>query len=509
MTKEELIKKLGDLEWEDFEVKSAQGGLPKSTWETVSAFANTFGGWILFGIKEVGKQLEVQGLSNSEQIEQDFLNTLRGNKFNAFVATRQERFKLEDKTILGFYVLPSKYKPIYYNNPQNTFIRRGSADQRATSIEIDAMFRDQSYGTKTNEQIEKSDKSDIHDKSLQQYRSYMSRFNPDVIYNRYAEDEFLEKLRIVEDGKCTYGGLLFMGKRESIERHFPDFRIDLLEIPGTSIRDADVSYTFRLGEYENLWDYYFACFHRLKAKVDVQFRLTNEGFGQELSPGLTAIREALVNMLMHADYFSIAKSRIRIFDDHIEFYNPGGLPKPFEEIKSKDLSLPRNPIIAKLFRMVRLAENAGYGFDKLEQGWIEYNGTSPEYLIEFDSVMSKFYTDELTATDFMTIATELRDALKEDKLSIQLLQSKLEFYKAFVKEKNPSLFSKLNEKNEKMDWMLFMLIELDGKLTLQDFGDILNVTRRAAMHKVKSYRELGYINREGSKKTGIWTIKDM
>ncbi len=279
MTKEELIKKLGELEWEDFEVKTAKGGLPKSSWETVSAFANTFGGWILFGISQVGKIFEIQGLLNPEQMEQDFLNTIRGGKFNAFISTKQQKFKLENKTILGFYVLPSKYKPIYFNNPKNTFIRRGSADHRATNIEIDAMFRDQSYGTKTNEQVEKTYRSDINDTSLQQYRSYMSRFNPNVSYNRYTDDEFLDKLRVIEDGKCTYGGLLFMGKRESIERHFPDFRIDLLEIPGTSIRDAEISYTFRLGEYENLWDYYFACFNRLKAKVDVEFTLTNEGFG--------------------------------------------------------------------------------------------------------------------------------------------------------------------------------------------------------------------------------------
>ncbi len=182
------------------------------------------------------------------------------------------------------------------------------------------------------------------------------------------------------------------------------------------------------------------------------------------------------------------------------------MPKPFEEIKSKDLSLPRNPIIAKLFRMVRLAENAGYGFDKLEHSWIEYNGTAPEYLIEFDSVMSKFYTDELTAADFMNIATELRDALKEDKLSIQLLQSRLEFYKAFVKEKNPSLFSKLNEKNVKMDWMLFMIIELDSAISLQSIGNILEITRRTVDFHINQYRSDGYIKRIGSRKTGEWII---
>ncbi|MDE5714246.1 MAG: ATP-binding protein [Muribaculaceae bacterium] len=43
MTKEELLARLNDIEWNDFEVKEAPGDLPKSTWETVSAFSNTEG----------------------------------------------------------------------------------------------------------------------------------------------------------------------------------------------------------------------------------------------------------------------------------------------------------------------------------------------------------------------------------------------------------------------------------------------------------------------------------
>jgi predicted HTH transcriptional regulator len=181
-----------------------------------------------------------------------------------------------------------------------------------------------------------------------------------------------------------------LGKRETIEKHFPDFRIDLLEIPGTSYTDSQQRYTYRIDEQENLWEYYFECFSRLKQKIDVQFILGSEGFGQELSPGLEGIREALVNMLMHADYFSPAKSRIRIFSDRIEFFNPGGLPKPFAELKNRDMSLPRNPILAKLFRMVRLAENAGFGLDKMDERWRQYNNTVPLYGIEFDSVSLTF-----------------------------------------------------------------------------------------------------------------------
>ncbi|WP_163710194.1 RNA-binding domain-containing protein [Mangrovibacterium lignilyticum] len=529
MNREELIHKLADLEWEDFEVKAAKGELPKDTWETVSAFSNTSGGWLLFGVRQNGKTFEIQGVSNPEKIEQDFLNTIRGGKFNVFVPTKQAKHTIDGKTVIAFYVPVSKEKPVYYNSLQNTFIRRGSSDQRATNEEIDAMFRDQTFGTKTSELAPGTTRDDIHEKSLKQYRDYMGRFNPDVSYNRYDEDEFLRKLRILDNGNCTYAGLLFLGKRERIEKHFPDFRIDLLEIPGTSISDAATNYTFRLDEYENLWDYYFECFRRLKPQVDVEFKLTSEGFGEELSTGLKAMREALVNMLMHADYFSPAHSRIRIFTNHIEFFNPGGLPKPLEELKEKDISLPRNPLISKLFRMVRLAENAGYGFEKIETNWKQFNGTAPVYDIAFDSTIVKLYTEgketkpsERLRKDFGELSEKLRKAIENKPASIDLIMGELEesyeVFTAHLKEKfglsSETVRRQFGDSSETVRRrygdkavVFILLVLLNKEITATEASEIMGVTTRTVEKYIKKLKTEGIIERIGADFGGYWTIK--
>lgn len=72
MTNKELLDRLGYMEWDDFEVKEASGGLPKSVWETVSAFSNTAGGWIILGIKETkvngGQHTKFQALKMPKRL---------------------------------------------------------------------------------------------------------------------------------------------------------------------------------------------------------------------------------------------------------------------------------------------------------------------------------------------------------------------------------------------------------------------------------------------------------
>lgn len=176
MTKEELIERLQDIEWEDFEAKRAKNEIPKNVWESVSAFANCSGGWIVFGVLQNGKKFEIEGVSNGEKIESDFLNTLRsGNKMNHQIQPIPKKYTIDGKTILAFYILSSPLKPVWYNSVTNSFIRTGSGDRHATEMEINAMLRDQAFGIKSDEPAAGTSFEDINPGSFYTFRQPFHR----------------------------------------------------------------------------------------------------------------------------------------------------------------------------------------------------------------------------------------------------------------------------------------------------------------------------------------------
>ncbi|MDR1883211.1 MAG: putative DNA binding domain-containing protein [Prevotella sp.] len=366
MDKNILLQRLSDIEWDDFEVKAASVELPKNIWDTVSAFSNTSGGWIILGVTQQDKIFTVTGVGSPEKIEQDFTTVLRSqNKFNVLINPECKKYHIDGKTVLGFYIPSAEKKPVYFNSLHNTFIRTASGDHRATEYEINTLYREQSFGTMSAKAVEGTSIASFSKSSYRGFRDYLKRMLPELIYNTLNDDAFNQKLQLVRNGKLTYGGLLFLGDNIEIQNHFPDFRVDYLEIPGLSYADAEPRYTFRIQEQENLWEYYFVLFQRLRIYADNPLHIGDMGIGYEDSKQMDALREGLINLLIHTDYFSPMKPRIRVFTNRIEFENPGSLPRPINELLKEDVSIPRNPVLAKLFRVARLCENAGYGFDKM------------------------------------------------------------------------------------------------------------------------------------------------
>lgn len=132
MNQDELLKRLNGFEWNDFECKRAQRSVPEDAYKTVSAFANTSGGWLVFGVSEHDHQLQVTGVDETDKVLNDFLGVLRGGqKLNRVIAVETLKFELEGKHVFAFYVPPAMRsdKPIYLKgDPRQSYIRRGAGD---------------------------------------------------------------------------------------------------------------------------------------------------------------------------------------------------------------------------------------------------------------------------------------------------------------------------------------------------------------------------------------------
>ncbi len=471
LTKTELIAKLQDIEWEDFEVKEAHSEIPQSSWETVSAFSNTAGGWLVFGVKKFNRQYAISGVQNPERIEHEFVTVLRsGNKFNKTIDVRPKKYEFAEGKVLAFYIPPKspREKPVYFNSRNNTFIRTASGDQRATNEEIDNFFRASSFEEKDRE-LTNYAISDLDPESIRSYRTYFASVNPAHRYIPLRDEEFLEKMGLSEGGKINYGGVLLFGTEECLSNMIPQYRIEYLEIPGTSYSDAPVRYSFRITSEKNLFLTFFEVYEPLSRKINVPFSLRG-GVREDDPPHMQAMREALVNLIIHTDYFSQASPRIRVFSDRIEFFNPGALPKKLEDILKEDFSQPRNPVLAKAFRYLKLAENIGSGFHKMIDGWKAHYGLNPVIGGDFD-----FY--KIT---FPTVAIRTKDKT-EDK----------------TKDKKYDL----NREHE-----IKAILQKNGHLSVQEIAAQAGISYAGAYYHVANLVKKGLLRHVGSRKSGHWEV---
>ena len=120
-------------------------------------------------------------------------------------------------------------------------------------------------------------------------------------------------------------------------------------------------------------------------------RFENKKLEREDRPAyaLFALREGLVNALVHRDYKSIGGSvQIEIFPDHLVIRNPGQLPDGWtvEDLKKNHTSLPRNPDVARVFYLREMMEQLGMGTQKLISACKELNAKAPVWRTEQGAV---------------------------------------------------------------------------------------------------------------------------
>lgn len=371
----------------NLECKKAESKLPASVWETYSSFANTDGGVILFGVEEHMKETDAEkrfsfvSIHNPEQRLKDFWNTVNSEKVstNILVDANAGICKVMGSTIMWIQVPQADYrqKPVYINgNPmKGSFKRNHEGDYHCTEEEVKAMLRDANESGNDGSLLIGYTMDDIDLNSLRSYRIEFEHRNPEHIWNGEDDKTFLKNMggyvvdRTTQKGWLTTAGLLMFGKGVSIRERFDNIRMDYIDesnlVPGSRWSDR-LTYD---GMWENnLYNFVRQITPRLSAGIKRPFKL--EGMIRiDDTPIHKAIREAVVNMMIHSDYLITGVLKILKTDRGFVFSNPGNLRLPVQMIYEGGHSVARNPRIQTMFRMIGLGDNVGSGFPTILNVW--------------------------------------------------------------------------------------------------------------------------------------------
>ena len=396
MTEKEILDSLKYGEKINLECKKAESKIPNSVWETYSSFANTDGGLILFGVeehlreKDPEKRFTLESITNPQQKLTDFWNTINSAKVstNILVDSDVGICKVRGADIMWINVPQADFmaKPVYINENINkgTFKRNHEGDYHCTVEEIKAMLRDASDSGNDGTLLVNYTMDDIDAASLKSYRIEFEHNNPDHVWNGVDDETFLKNMggfavdRKTKKGWLTAAGLLMFGKGLAIRERFDNIRMDYLDesnlAPGSRWSD-------RL-TYDGMWENNLYSFMRLvmpKLVSGIKRPFNLQGMARNDDTAIhKAIREAVVNMLIHSDYQITGVLSIVKEDKGFCFSNPGSLKLPIRAIYEGGHSVARNPRIQIMLRMIGYGDNIGSGFPTILSAWGDENWRKPD-----------------------------------------------------------------------------------------------------------------------------------
>jgi len=378
MDREELLERLRGVEWDDFEVKAAQVGVPEDSYKTVSAFSNSSGGWIVFGIAERKGSFEIVGVPDPDNMQGSFLGSCRSSeKFSRPIEARAKLYDFDGRSVLAFYISPAPRfdKPVRVKVEKRweTFIRSAGGDHRCTTVEEARFLRDASRETFDSVVFEGATPDDLDSASLDWFRAHLARRNPELAHQELDPAGFLAEIGLIRGkGDVTNAAALMFGKERLLGRLKPGGVVDLRVIHSDLTVEAP----------EQRWDDRELCesnlvvtlrslFERLRRLVPAPFDVDPKtGERQADSPDYIAIREALVNLLVHQDYSDLHRTaRILWFRDATVIENPGDSFAEIQAMLDGGSSQVRNPILVRLFRQAGYAEQAGTGIPRIVRTW--------------------------------------------------------------------------------------------------------------------------------------------
>ena len=357
---------------------------PKSWCKSVSAFANTFGGALIFGISNEGM---VVGLENPEGDAEKISEVIK-TRLDPMPEFKLRFYQTEDgKVLIILDVYKGDETPYYYSGDGvlEAYVRVGNESVKATATELKRLVlrgKNTSYDSQ-NSTYKMEDYA--FSKLKERYKKWTG--------NSFDDKDLISFGLVNEQGNLTNAGALLADESPIRCSRLFCTRWNGLNKSGGAV-DAldDAEYS---GSVISLIENGEAF---IKRNCKMKWRKTANSREEMPEYVERSYHEALVNALAHRDYLvNGSEVHIDIYDDRMEIYSPGGMPDG-SMIQDRDpLMVPstrRNPVLADVFNRLGYMERKGSGFGKIISGY--------EFQINYDeSKRPSFRSDRYQFTVVM------------------------------------------------------------------------------------------------------------
>lgn len=329
--------------------------------QDIVAFANTRGGTILLGVSDDGK---IAGETLTNDLKAKINDLARNCKPGISVQASQSGKVVVVKVPEGT-VKPCSCSDGYFR-------RLNGTTQKMSHDEIQIMFRE-------NDPVPFEERTvkgfSFEDLSRAKVLAFAEEAG--VAIGKTEPTDFLRSLNVADETQVANAGILFFATNP--QKYIRQAQMSLIAFKGTD----RVHIYDRLDVRDDLLTQFNQAILFLERHLNIRSEIRRLDRHDIYEIPFEALREAVVNALMHRDY-SITGTQVSIdiFDDRVEITNPGGLPKGFgQKALGKGISIRRNELIADLFSRLHKVERAGTGIRRMRKSLAEAGLAAPEFEI--------------------------------------------------------------------------------------------------------------------------------
>ncbi len=412
----EIIANLRDVGGEpaEIEAKSALGGIPQSLRQTLSAFSNTDGGIILLGIDE-NTGFSIVELPDPIKLRDQLMQMSRDD-LTPPLRIRTDILEIEGKFVVIAEVPPvtPDLLPVYVTSRGVTggsYLRSGDGDRLLTHAEIALLVSARSQPTYDHESVPGTTVADLNQDSLRRTLARVRANFPKLGLN--DDTTILYRLGITSasapESALTLAGLLSFG--EFPQQFFPQLMVSIVSYATPQINFSATRFLDNVTARGSIPEIVDTCLHVIRRNLAVRALITERGTRvDELEFPLEAVRESIVNALLHRDYSPVTRGtqiQVELFPDRLIIRSPGGLYGGIsaEDLGQRVISTSRNALLASLLSETYLpgtselvTENRASGIPAIFAATREYGLPLPSFTATITTFTVEFSRTELFTT---------------------------------------------------------------------------------------------------------------